>query len=213
MCYRLALSTGFRAKELRSLTPESFDLGGALPVVIVAAAYSKRRRVDRQPIRQDLADVLRPWLAGKPAGERLFGRLPGGTARMLRADLDAARRAWLKEAPSDEARAARAKCDFLLYRNAAGKVVDFHATRHTYISGIVAGGASVKTAQEFARHSDPALTIGRYAHARRHDLQDALDGLPALGAVDPQGGNRAGGGEGHGDRRRGRICGGRTGGS
>ncbi len=112
---------------------------------------------------------------------------------MLRADLEAARRAWLKEAPSDEAKAARAKCDFLVYRNAVGEVVDFHSTRHTYISGIVAGGASVKTAQELARHSDPALTIGRYshtrrhdlqdAHTRRHDLQDALDGLPALGPV------------------------------
>ena len=186
MCYRLARSTGFRAKELRSLTPESFDLDGAMPVVIVAAAYSKHRREDRQPIRQDVADVLRPWLADKPAGVRLFGRLPGGTARMLRADLDAARRAWLEEAPSEEAKAARAKCDFLLYRNAVGEVVDFHSTRHTYISGIVAGGASVKTAQELARHSDPALTIGRYSHARRHDLQDALDGLPALGAVDAE---------------------------
>jgi len=186
MCYRLALSTGFRAKELRSLTPESFDLSGNMPVVIVAAAYSKHRREDRQPIRADVADVLRTWLTGKPAGVRLFGRLPGGTARMLRADLAAARRAWLKEAPSDEARAVRTKMDFLCYENAAGEVVDFHSTRHTYISGIVAGGASVKTAQELARHSDPALTIGRYAHARRHDLQDALDGLPALGPVNPQ---------------------------
>jgi integrase len=181
MCYRLALSTGFRVKELRSLTPESFNLDGDTPIVIVAAAYSKHRREDRQPIRADVADVLRPWLAGKPAGMRLFGRLPGGTARMLRADLDAARQAWWKEAPSDEAREARAKCDFLLYRNAAGEVVDFHSTRHTYISGIVAGGASVKTAQELARHSDPALTIGRYSHTRQHDLQDALNGLPALG--------------------------------
>ena len=33
-----------------------------------------------------------------------------------------------------------------LYRNAVGEVVDFHATLHTCISGIVAGGASVKAA-------------------------------------------------------------------
>jgi len=58
------------------------------------------------------------------------------------------------------------------------RVADFHATRHTYISGIVAGGASVKTAQELARHSTPTLTIGRYAHTRLLDLRGALDGLP-----------------------------------
>ena len=49
----------------------------------------------------------------------------------------------------------------------------------TYVSGIVAGGASVKTAQELARHSSPTLTIGRYSHARLHDLQGALDALPS----------------------------------
>ena len=57
--------------------------------------------------------------------------------------------------------------------------------RHTYISGIVAGGASVKTAQELARHSTPVLTIGRYSHARLHDLQGALDALPDLQPQDP----------------------------
>jgi hypothetical protein len=58
-------------------------------------------------------------------------------------------------------------------------VADFHATRHTYISGIVAGGkASVKTCQELARHSTPVLTIGRYAHTQLHDITGALDALP-----------------------------------
>jgi len=51
--------------------------------------------------------------------------------------------------------------------------------------GIVAGGASVKTAQELARHSDPRLTIGRYSHARLHDLQGALDALPSTTPSEP----------------------------
>ncbi len=46
------------------------------------------------------------------------------------------------------------------------------------MSGIVASGASVKTAQELARHSNPSLTIGQYSHTRLHDLQGALDALP-----------------------------------
>ena len=180
MIYRLALGTGFRAGELRSLTPASFDLDSNPPTVTVAAAHSKRRREDRQPIRQDLADLLRPWLADRPDGQRLFARLPGDTARMLRSDLAAARSEWIDEAPTQTEREGRAKSDFLAYRNAAGEVADFHATRHTYVSGIVAGGASVKTCQELARHSSPSLTIGRYSHARLHDLQGALDALPAV---------------------------------
>ena len=44
----------------------------------------------------------------------------------------------------------------------------------------MAGGASVKTAQELARHSTPVLTIGRYSHARLHDMQGALDAMPDL---------------------------------
>jgi hypothetical protein len=178
--YRLALGTGFRASELRSLRPESFDLDSDPPTVTVGAAYSKRRRKDRQPIRSDLADALRRWLADKPQGERLFSRLPSQTARMLRGDLEAARRAWIDEARTEAERQARERSDFLAYRNAAGEVADFHATRHTHISGIVAGGASVKTAQELARHADPSLTIGRYSHARLHHLQGALETLPGL---------------------------------
>jgi len=178
MLYRVAFGTGFRRLELRSLTPASFDLGDG-PTVTVAASYSKRRREDVQPIRPDLAERLRPWLATKPAGEAVFSAMPENTARMLRADLKAARAAWIDGAGDDDReRQRREGSDFLQYENAAGEVADFHATRHTYISGIVAGGASVKTAQELARHSTPTLTIGRYAHTRLLDLRGALDGLP-----------------------------------
>ena len=104
---------------------------------------------------------------------------------MLRSDLAAARQEWIGEAATEAEREAREKSDFLAYRNAAGDVADFHATRHTYVSGIVAGGASVKTCQELARHSSPSLTIGRYSHARLHDLQGALESLPSQQADTP----------------------------
>jgi integrase len=147
--------------------------------VAVAAAYSKRRREDAQPLRSDLAGLVRNWLADRPRGERIFAKMPSHTARMLRSDLVAARAAWIDGAKDNAAeRERREKSDFLRYRNAVGEVADFHSTRHTYISGIVAGGASVKVAQELARHSTSRLTIDRYAHARLHDLQGALDALP-----------------------------------
>ena len=179
MLYRLALGTGLRAGELRSLTPASFNLDADGATVTVAASYSKRRREDMQPLRADLAVHVRIWLANRPHGERLFAKMPNNTARMLRADLKAARAGWIADAKDNEAeRKQRERSDFLCYRNAAGEVADFHSTRHTYISGIVAGGASVKVAQELARHSTSRLTVDRYAHARLHDLQGELDSLP-----------------------------------
>mgnify|MGYP001028752513 CR=1 FL=1 len=128
---------------------------------------------------------VRPGQAGKgpragPTGRPVFPALPLKTARMLRADLKAARAAWIAAAPSGAEREARERSDFLQYEDSSGRVADFHATRHTYVSAIVAGGASVKTAQKLARHSTPALTIGRYSHARLHDLTGALEALPSL---------------------------------
>ena len=46
----------------------------------VKAAYSKRRRDDVQPIRPDLAEALRPWLASKAPG-RARVRQPDQTHR------------------------------------------------------------------------------------------------------------------------------------
>jgi len=179
MLYQLAVGTGFRANELRSLTPESFDLDADPPVVTIEAAYSKHRRRDEQPIRHDLADLLRPWLKGKPAGEPVF-RLPDKVFKLMQADLAAARDAWLKDAKTDKERQERERSTFLAYRDGAGRVADFHALRHTYISRLVASGANIKVAQELARHSTPTLTLGRYAHVQLLNRTRALDALPSL---------------------------------
>jgi integrase len=158
MLYRLTVGTGFRAGELRSLTPESFHLEGPQPTVTVAAAYSKRRRDDAQPIRPELADILRSWLRGKAPCRPVFG-LPEKTAKMLRHDLEAAG---------------------IAYRDDSGRVADFHTFRHTFVTMGVGSGASVKVAQEHARHSTPTLTIGRYAHARPEERSAALSSVPCL---------------------------------
>ena len=58
--------------------------------------------------------------------------------------------------------------------------LDFHALRHTYISGLSAAGTHPKTAQELARHSDISLTMGVYLHVQLRDLGVAVDSLPAV---------------------------------
>ncbi len=183
MLYRLAVGTGFRAGELRSLTPESFDLDAEPPTVTVEAGYSKHRREDVQPIRRDLADLLRPWIEGTYRGKPVL-KMPDKPVKLIKADLTAAREAWLEEAPSEKVRKEREKTSFLKYRDAAGRVADFHALRHTYISRLVRSGVNVKVAQELARHSTPTLTLGRYAHVQLVDQTRALDALPAIESGD-----------------------------
>lgn len=129
--YRLALGTGFRANELRSLTPEAFHLDGETPTVTVAAAYSKRRRDDVQPIRPDLAEALRPWLASKAPGKPVFGKLTKHTNLVIKADLEAAG---------------------IAYRDASDRVADFHSLRHSFITALAMSKAPVKVIQSLARH-------------------------------------------------------------
>jgi hypothetical protein len=62
---------------------------------------------------------------------------------------------------------------------------DIHASRGTYISNLVASGASVKTCQTLARHADPALTIGIYAKSSLHDISGAVEALPDLTTAEP----------------------------
>ncbi len=163
--YRLAAGTGFRANELRTLTPEVFNLDGEPPTVTVKAGYSKRRRDDVQPIRSDLANALRPWLASKPAGQPVFGKLTKHTAELIRHDLETAG---------------------IVYRDSSNRVVDFHALRHSYITALAMTQAPVKVVQTLARHSTPTLTLGTYAHVGFADQTTALNGIPRAGANPPK---------------------------
>ncbi len=177
--YRLAGGTGFRAGEIASLTPASFDLDADTPTVTVEAAYSKHRRRDVQPIRRDLAELLAPWLAGKAAGVPVCPMPDGKAAAILRADLRTARAAWIREgATPTERRARRDDSSFLRPVDASGRVADFHSLRTTYISRVVDTGASVKVAMELARHSDPKLTMRTYARVGLRSLGTVLDSMP-----------------------------------
>lgn len=187
MLYKLAASTGLRAGELRTLTPRSFDLDADTPVVTVGAAYSKHRREDVQPIRGDLADELRKYLDGRKPTVPVF-TMPFWTSvsKMLRADLRRARRLWIRTVEGREERRKQWESGFLTYRDDAGRVLDFHAFRHTFITYLALGGVHPKTAQQLARHSTITLTMDRYTHTNRTADAAALDALPDLSVSKPQ---------------------------
>ncbi len=133
LVYAVALQTGLRAGELATLTKASLHLGGERPFIVVEAGGTKNRRVARQFVRRELADQLAEHAARKAPGAKLF-RFPDQSklAKMLRDDLKRARDAWLDEAKHDAQEAAeRRDSDFLSPKDADGRVIDFHALRHT----------------------------------------------------------------------------------
>lgn len=153
--YRLAWETGFRAAELASLTPSSFDFFDPDdPTVTIEASYSKHRRADRQPLPTTAPAWLKPWLEGRQPGDRLFPRL-ARTAELLRADLAAAG----------------------IEPTTADGVIDFHALRASAITHWVMSGMNPKLAQRLARHSTITLTLDRYAKTTDADARAALDRL------------------------------------
>ncbi len=180
--YRLAAESGLRAAELRSLTRQSFNLDPEAPTVTVEAGYSKRRRRDTLPLRPDTAAAIAEHLATKTPQARAFA-MPSSdnTAGILRADLAAARDAWLADAGDDGTeRKRREESGFLRYQDDSGRFADFHALRHTFISNLRRAGVHPKTAQELARHSTITLTMDRYTHDFHGDHAHALAALPSL---------------------------------
>ena len=66
------------------------------------------------------------------------------------------------------------------YEDECGRVFDFHALRHQFISNLAAAGVHPKIAQTLARHSTISLTMDRYTHLAVADVAGALDNLPDL---------------------------------
>ena len=96
----------------------------------------------------------------------MAGTWPKHAAEMLRIDLDAAG---------------------IAYRDEEGRVADFHALRHSYITLLSRSGVSPKVAQELARHSDIRLTMQTYTHAGLYDLAAAVESLPPIMPTDREG--------------------------
>jgi len=189
MMYVLAGWTGFRKGEIGSLTRRSFRLDDEPATATVAASFSKRKRQDTQILHPEVVRRLNEWLATKPdlkVDDLLFpvsGRVPGGkerkTHKMMKLDLEAARKKWIADGETPEEQERRTKTDFLCYESDDGLFADFHSNRHLFITSLERAGLSPKMAQTLARHSDVRLTLGVYTHVGLHDQTAAIQALPA----------------------------------
>jgi len=152
--YRLALETGLRAGEIRSLKPCDVDFTERF--VRVVAINTKNGEEAILPLRKDLCETLKGIAANKHPEASLF-KLPGKPAEMLRKDLGAA-----EIDPEDEGKGR----------------VDFHGLRHCFGSLLAASGVHPKIAQDLMRHSDINLTMSRYTHTLLGQSAKAVEALP-----------------------------------
>lgn len=157
LIYRLAVLTGLRANEIRTLRKNSFELDGSPPTVTVEAAFSKHRRQDIQPLHSELVARLHERLATKADDELAF-HMPKRPIEAIRIDL---RNAGVQ------------------YKTKQG-FADFHALRHTFITRLMKAGVNAKTAQTLARHRDASLTLNVYSHMELIDQVAALKVLSRL---------------------------------
>jgi integrase len=161
--YRIALETALRSSELRALTREHFELDDNEPFVWLGDDDTKNRKETELPLRSETVVELRLYLAGKHPKTAVFPNMPAKhhISRMIRADLEAAG---------------------ITYSTDSG-VVDFHALRGTCLSWLADAGTPLKVLQDFARHSDPKLTMNVYARTLRGSLAGAAGRLPDLAGL------------------------------
>ena len=161
LLYRLAVETGLRSSELRSLTRQSFDLDTRPARVTVQSGYTKNKREATIALRPELAELLRQHLAHKaPAAQAI--NVPPDASKMMRRDLAVAGIAHVDE---------------------QGRVLNFHALRHGFITAVGRSGVSARTVQELARHQSITTTM-RYLHTTDEEKQAAINALPALPPLD-----------------------------
>ncbi len=159
--YETAIETGLRASELAAIRPHHVKQGH----ILLPAKFTKNGQVAKQLISEGLQ-------------ERIVDSLPFTTdrwkrwAEMLEHDLAASRQAYEKAGGKDPY--------FLKVENEEGKVLDFHALRHTTGAWLTIAGENPKVVQTVMRHSTITLTFETYGHLMPDDTRNASDLLAKM---------------------------------
>ena len=147
LLYQVAMCTGLRANELRSLKVR--DLNTDMKALNLHAEWTKNRKPGLQPIPLWLLERLDAVSQGRALDDPLL-TVPRDVSPRLDKDMKSAH--IPKWTP-------------------LGKI-DFHAMRSVYVSNVIEAGATVKEAQSLARHSTPNLTMNTYAKASTQRLSE-----------------------------------------
>ncbi len=177
LIYKLAVTTGLRKNEIASLTVGQLDLDGDCPQVTLNAADEKNRQGNSIPLRNEVANELREWVASIGAST------PRNTLSMFnRGASDTSPASKLFNVPDDLSKVFerdRAVAG-ILKRDDRGRTVDVHALRHTFGTMLSKAGVSPRVAQAAMRHSSIDLTMNVYTDPRLLDVQGAVESLPQI---------------------------------
>jgi integrase len=169
LLYEVALKSGLRVNELRSLTVDHLDVarGGLL----LDAEWTKNRKPGFQPLPRDLVERLKECAATGWANIAYTDRFTRGGHEPT----------WNERALLYVPRSASLGLDRdcktagIAKQTSAGKL-DFHSLRVAYINMVLTtSGVDVKTAQVLARHSTPDLTMNVYGRAQEDRLADVVE--------------------------------------
>jgi integrase len=161
LIYKCLVLTGLRRGELEALEVRHLTLTGARPCLRLPKRQTKNRKGADLPLRPDLTEDLKRWLAvtGKRGSDRVFHVSESAVLHVLRRDL-----AWAG----------------IPYKDELGRTVDVHSLRHTTATHLAKAGVQPTIAKEFMRHSDINLTLAVYTDPRLLSERQALDALPNL---------------------------------
>lgn len=178
LCYALAAGTGLRRGELRRLRWGDLDLDRRM--VFVPAASAKSKRDQSVPLRSDLVAELAAYRPeGAAPGDGVFpGRL-FPTLRTFKRDCVAA-----GFGSATRAEGASRGCERYDLADEAGRALDFHCLRVTFVSHLVAAGVHPRVAQALARHAKVETTMAVYADLTALDLRGAVERVAFGSRVD-----------------------------
>ncbi len=152
LIYRLAVESGLRLNEIRTLKTEDFDFVRC--TVTVQDSNEKARRGATLPLRAATAALIQDFLGNKTPQARAFTVKKGSL--MIQVDLKKAGIPYEID----------------------GKYCDFHSLRHSTASLLIQTGANIKTVQTIMRHTTAELTLQKYSHLYAGQQRETIESLP-----------------------------------
>jgi integrase len=176
--YRIAIFTGLRYSEIKSLKVADVHLDARPPYLDLHAKYDKSRRGAHQPLNDDLVAHLRTFLADRLSHAQAMALRQGEPCPMALPPDDR----LIPHVPLIRAFNMDLQYAGIVKKDDRGRTVDLHSLRHTFGTLLARSGVAPRTAMELMRHSDIRLTTNIYQHLELVDTAGAVNRLPAVGS-------------------------------
>ncbi|MBX9792233.1 MAG: site-specific integrase [Pirellulales bacterium] len=158
LLYRLAVGTGLRRNELKSLRVRHLRLDDSLPTLHLPGEHTKNGKDAVIPIVPWLVQALQVVVQSKEPNDAVV-RIPHDILRRFKGDLNAAG---------------------IAFADADGRRADFHSLRKCCATLLTIQGVHPRVVQQILRHSTLDLTMTTYTDGSLLPLGEAVAKLPPL---------------------------------